>query len=94
MPVDQTRSADLFQHPDLRTTESQSHSGPGTFLATEFAGPRELRIALVAVIVSTLIFILAVPFAKMPLAQVPAFTPLYVATLVICYVITAVLLFG
>ena len=46
------------------------------------------------VLVSSAIFLAAVPFARIPLAQVPAFVPMYVTALVICDVITAVLLLG
>lgn len=64
------------------------------FLSTEIAGRRELRLALAAVLVSTIIFIVTAPFAKTPLAQIPAFIPIYVSSLVICDLITAALLFG
>lgn len=64
------------------------------FVSTEPAGRRETRYALVALLVSTLIFLVAVPFAKMPLAQVSTFIPIYVTSLVICDLITAALLFG
>ncbi|MFG6431004.1 GGDEF domain-containing protein [Roseateles sp. LYH14W] len=63
-------------------------------LSTQAAGPRERRAALATVIVSTLVFLTALPFARTPLAQVPAFVPIYVASLVIFDLITAVLLFG
>jgi diguanylate cyclase (GGDEF)-like protein len=64
------------------------------FLPTQPAGRREIRFALAAVLVSVLIFLVAVPFARTPLVQVPAFVPMYVASLVICDLITAALLFG
>jgi diguanylate cyclase (GGDEF)-like protein len=63
-------------------------------LSTQTAGPRERRAALATVMVSTLVFLAALPFARTPLAQVPAFVPIYVASLVIFDLITAVLLFG
>ncbi len=50
--------------------------------------------AALSVAVSLLVFAAAVPFAKTPLLQIPAFIPMYVAALVICDLITAVLLFG
>ncbi len=68
--------------------------GQGPYLSTQFAGQREIRFAWAALVVSVLIFSLAVPFARTPLAQVPAFIPIYVSSLVICDLITAVLLFG
>ncbi len=69
-------------------------SGHWPFLSTEPAGRREIRYAITAVLVSTLIFLAAVPFAKMPLAQFPAFIPIYVSVLVLTDLVTAALLFG
>lgn len=64
------------------------------FVSTKPAGRRETRWALAAVLVSAVIFLVAVPFGKTPLAQVPVFIPVYVSSLVICDLITAALLFG
>jgi len=64
------------------------------FVSTVPAGRRETRWAQVAVLISALIFLVAAPFAKTPLAQIPAFVPAYVSSLVICDLITAALLFG
>ena len=66
----------------------------GVFLSTEFVSRREVHFALAAVLVSVVIFLAAAPFAKTPLAQVPAFIPIYESALVICDLITAILLFG
>jgi len=68
--------------------------GRRLFLATLPAGRRELRLALTLVLVSVAIFLTAVPFARVPLAQVWAFIPIYESALVINDLITAVLLFG
>ncbi len=64
------------------------------FLSTEFAGGREKRMALAAVVISGALFAMAVPFARTPLFAVPAFIPIYSSCLLICDMITAVLLFG
>lgn len=64
------------------------------FLSTDQAGRREMRYALAAMLVSAVFFLATLPFADRQLAQVPAFIPVYVATLVICDLITAALLFG
>lgn len=64
------------------------------FLSTKPAGRRENQYALFAVLASALFFFCAVPYAKTPLAQFPAFIPVYVSWLVICDLITAALLFG
>src|SRR2546425_8329000 len=64
------------------------------FLSTLPAGRGERRLALTVVLVSAAIFLSAVPFAKMPLAQLWAFIPIYESALVLNDLITAVLLFG
>ena len=65
-----------------------------TFLSTELVDRRDVGFALAAVMVSGVIFLAAVPFAKTPLPPMPAFIPIYESALVICDLITAVLLFG
>ncbi|WP_244186733.1 sensor domain-containing diguanylate cyclase [Paraburkholderia steynii] len=45
-------------------------------------------------LLSMLVFVIAAPFAKMPLPQVPAFIPVYESTLILNDLITSVLLFG
>jgi two-component system sensor histidine kinase UhpB len=64
------------------------------FLATLPADRDERRLATAVVLVSAAIFVAVVPFAKQPLAQVPAFLPIYQSALVVCDLITAILLFG
>src|SRR2546425_7096814 len=63
------------------------------FLSTLPAGRGERRLALTVVLVSAAIFLSAVPFAKMPLAQLWAFIPIYESALVINDLITAGFLF-
>ena len=64
------------------------------FLSTAPAGRGEKRLALAVVLVSVIVFAMAAPFARSPLAPVPAFIPAYEAALAINDLITAVLLFG
>jgi signal transduction histidine kinase len=64
------------------------------FLSTLPAGRGARRRALAAVLVSVAVFLAAAPFAKLPLAQIGAFIPIYESALVINDLITAVLLFG
>jgi len=64
------------------------------FLSTLPAGRGERRLALAAVLASAALFLAATPFAKLPLAQIGAFIPIYESALVINDLITAVLLFG
>lgn len=64
------------------------------FLSTLPAGPRERRLAVWVVLVSGLVFLAAAPFAKLPLAPVQAFLPIYQSAIVVIDLVTAVLLFG
>lgn len=68
--------------------------GRRLFLSADLAGRREMLFALGAVLVSVLFFFAVVPFVTRPVARVPAFIPAYESALVICYLITAVLLYG
>jgi PAS domain S-box-containing protein len=88
------RLADPAPPDDGRHGAAEPGDERAVFLSTEFAGGREMRIALVATLVSGMFFLAAAPFAKIPLTHIPAFVPIYVSALVICDVITAVLLFG
>ena len=63
-------------------------------LANEPAGHRERFAAGATILVSVVLFMLAVPYATVALAPFPAFIPIYVTALVIFDLITAVLLFG
>ena len=71
-----------------------SASARQPFLATLPAGPRDRRLALAIVLLSSAIFFAAAPFAKTPLAAVPAFLPVYQSALVVNDLITAALLYG
>jgi len=64
------------------------------FLSTLPAGSRERRLALAVVLVSGVVFLTAVPFAKVPLPPVWPFIPIYQSACVVNDLITAVLLFG
>ena len=58
------------------------------------AGPRERRLALAVVLASVALFAAAVPFAKISLAPVWAFIPLYQSALIVIDVVTVALLFS
>src|SRR5262249_24731855 len=77
--------AKAFQPSDTRRPVS---------LSTADRSPRERRLALLLLTLSTLGFVAAVPFATVPLLRVDAFIPGYEAALAISDLITAVLLFG
>src|SRR5438105_1746319 len=75
-------------------TTHELTDGRQVFLSTLPAGHGERRLTLTVVLVSVAIFLTAAPFARVPLAQVWAFIPIYESALVINDLITAVLLFG
>jgi diguanylate cyclase (GGDEF)-like protein len=66
----------------------------GVLVSAGTASRREYRVAIAAVMVSGVIFCVAVPFAAVPLKPVPAFIPAYESALVLSDLITAALLFG
>jgi signal transduction histidine kinase len=70
-------------------------TGPeAEFLSTLPASRGAHRLAYAVLAISVVFFIMAAPFAKMPLAQISAFLPAYQAALVISEFLTALLLFG
>ncbi len=64
------------------------------FLSTLPPGPAERRLAMATVALSAAVFVIAVPFAKVPLAPLWPFIPIYQSSLAINDLITAVLLLG
>ncbi len=64
------------------------------FLSTLPADRRERRLATAAVVLSAAVFAAAAPFARRPLAEIPAFLGIYQSALIVCDLITSVLLFG
>ncbi len=66
----------------------------GTFLPTLPARPFDRRLALAVLIVSTLIFAVTAPFARVQLPAVWAFIPSYQSALAINDLITAILLYA
>ncbi|HET7763934.1 MAG TPA: MASE4 domain-containing protein [Burkholderiales bacterium] len=64
------------------------------YLSMAPAGRGERRVALAAVLVSVALFLALAPFAKLPLAKVPAFIGAYQSLLVLLDLITAALLLG
>src|SRR5665213_2071967 len=66
----------------------------GQFLSTIPAERSENHLARAIVLVSIAVFLAAAPFAKVPLARVEAFIPIYESMLVINDLTTAALLFS
>jgi two-component system, sensor histidine kinase and response regulator len=58
------------------------------------AGGSNRRLAVAVVLFSLLIFIAAIPFARIPLTEIWPFIPIYQSALVINDLITAVILFS
>jgi hypothetical protein len=67
---------------------------PSVTLATSPASRKERQLAQTAVLVSLLLFAAASPWARLPLAQVWAFIPIYESALILIDLMTVVLLFG
>ena len=72
----------------------QAENDRSIFLSTMPATGRDRAIALAVVCISSALFVCTVPFAGVPLAQVPAFVASYQSALAINDIITAVLLFS
>ena len=77
-----------------RLRESGPSDGRRVFLSTLPAERGERRLAFAVVLMSAAIFLTVMPFAKVPLAPIVAFIPIYQSTLAVNDLITAVLLFG
>ena len=77
-------------------TGAQNHDvvAEQPFPSTAIPGRRERQLAWVVVLVSSAVFIAAVPFARQPLDPVWAFIPVYESALAVNDLITAVLLFA
>jgi len=65
-----------------------------SLLSTLPAGPSARRTALGVVLISSVVFVAALPFARQPLLPLPPFLPMYQSALVIIELLTAVVLFG
>ena len=73
------------------STDAQA-TGQAEFPYSALPGPGERKLALWVALVSAAAFVVAVPYAREPLAQVWAFIPIYESALAISDLITAVLL--
>lgn len=77
-----------------RVAAARNAAEQGIYLSVIPAEAAVRRRALYVVIASILVFIIAAPFARIPLARIEAFIPAYQSIMVINDLITAVLLFG
>ena len=58
------------------------------------ARPQQIRLAWVVVLVSGGLFLLAAPYATLQLTQYPVFAPIWVTSLILSDLVTAVMLYG
>jgi diguanylate cyclase (GGDEF)-like protein/PAS domain S-box-containing protein len=72
----------------------QSAGNQPVLLSNAPAGDSNRRLAVAVVLFSLLIFIAAIPFARIPLAEIWPFIPIYQSALVINDLITAIILFS
>ena len=78
-----------LQEAAVRTADDRS-----IFLSTMPASNRDRRTALAVVGISSVLFVCAAPFAKVPLTPVPAFVASYQSVLALNDLITAILLYS
>ncbi|WP_172670393.1 response regulator [Chromobacterium subtsugae] len=77
----------------MQQSDSANLQSP-EFLSTLPPTRGQSALAYSAMLISALVFVITVPFAKIPLAKVWAFIPVYQSALAINDLVTAVLLFG
>src|SRR5712692_3889470 len=98
MPVGRRMTVTALRPAEAMTPgpnlQSRARDERGVFLSTLPAGRGARRLALTVVLASVVVFLVAAPFAKLPLGQVWAFIPIYESALVVNDLITAALLFG
>ena len=81
--------------PARRAATSESEAGRRpAFLSTAIASDGERSLAFAVMLFSTIIFVAAAPFARVPLAPLWAFIPIYQSALALNDLVTAVLLFA
>jgi PAS domain S-box-containing protein len=72
----------------------EANQGDFAFLSTVTASPAAWQLAIAVVVFSALTFVVAIPFVRVPLQNMPAFIPAYQSALAINDLITSILLFG
>lgn len=66
----------------------------GAFLSRAAVGPRELRLCLALVGISAVVFVICIPYVRVPMPASPAFVAVYNAVSILNDLTTAVILFG
>lgn len=93
MRASQPPLRNYLAHRAATATESEAGQR-SAFLSTAIAGDGERSFAFAVMLVSTVVFVAAAPFARVPLSQLWAFIPIYQSALALNDLITAVLLFA
>ena len=86
------RRAAAGTNPETEGAKPQTGAqatGQAEFPSTALPGPGERKLALWVALVSAAVFVVAVPYAREPLAQVWAFIPIYQSALTLNELITA-----
>src|SRR5471032_2094384 len=79
---------------DVGHTDDNIMYRTGVFLSLLPPLRADRRLAMLFVVVSTAIFLVSAPFAKVPLAAIPGFIPVCQSALFMSDLLTAVLLYG
>lgn len=86
--------ADLGNHDAKPAPQAVAAVASRALLSTMPAGRDQRLLALAVIVISTVIFAVLAPFAKVQLGPMAAFLPAYQTALVVNDIVTAVLLFG
>lgn len=68
--------------------------GDGAFLSRAVSGPRELRLCLTLVGLSAVVFVMCIPYVRLPVQPSPAFVAVYNAVSTLNDLTTSIILFG
>lgn len=76
------------------STSSAVYDDDSAFLSRAAVGPRELRVCLALIGISAVVFVICVPFVRLPLQPSPAFVAMYNAVSILNDFTTCIILFG
>ena len=76
------------------STSFTDYDDDGAFLSRAAVGPRELRLCLMLIGISAVVFVACVPYVRVPLPPSPAFVAVYNAVSILNDLTTSVILFG
>jgi signal transduction histidine kinase len=64
------------------------------FLSRAASGPRELRLSIVMIVISTVVLVVCIPYVRLPMPASPAFVAVYNAVSTLNDFVTAIILLG